>query len=61
MKFVKSGIVAVACATLLFAFGVSAQAQKKYVIGLGQPNLEHPYRVGGTNRAKAWAKAHPDV
>jgi len=61
MRFAKAGIVAVACATLLFGFGTMAQAQKKYVIGLGQPNLEHPYRVGGTNRAKAWAKVHPEV
>jgi ribose transport system substrate-binding protein len=61
MKLARTGIVAAACATLLFAFGSVAQAQKKYVIGLGQPNLEHPYRVGGTNRAKAWAKAHPEV
>ena len=61
MKFAKSGIVAVACVALAVGFASAVQAQKKYVIGLGQPNLEHPYRVGGTNRAKEWAKAHPEV
>lgn len=60
MKFARTGIVAIACVVQLLAFG-TAQAQKKVVIGLGQPNLEHPYRVGGTNRAKEWAKAHPEV
>lgn len=30
-------------------------------IGIAQPNLEHPYRVGGIERAKAWGAEHPDV
>lgn len=30
-------------------------------LGLSQPNLEHPYRVSGTARAKAWAEEHPEV
>jgi ABC-type sugar transport system substrate-binding protein len=30
-------------------------------IGLSQPNLEHPYRVGGTAHARAWAEERPDV
>jgi len=64
MKATKArmtGIAAVLAAAMLLTFGGAVEAQKKTVIGLGQPNLEHPYRVGGTNRAKEWAKAHPEV
>ena len=44
------------------AMGQLAFAKDKgFVIGLSQPNMEHPYRVGGTNKAKAWAEAHKDL
>ena len=44
------------------AIGQLAFAKDKgFVIGLSQPNMEHPYRVGGTNKAKAWAEAHKDL
>ena len=36
------------------ALAIAAQAQDKVEIGIAQPNLEHPYRVGGTERAR-WA------
>ncbi len=54
------------CAALFAALAPNTQAAaqdaaRKVVIGLSQPNLEHPYRVGGTARAKEWAKAHPNV
>lgn len=44
----------------LFATSFAASAQQ-VEIGIAQPNLEHPYRVGGIERAKAWGAEHPDV
>lgn len=44
----------------IFAAPVLAIAQT-VEIGVAQPNLEHPYRVGGIERAKAWGAEHPDV
>jgi ribose transport system substrate-binding protein len=38
-----------------------ALAKDQVEIGIAQPNLEHPYRVGGIERAKAWGAAHPEV
>ncbi|WP_395455816.1 substrate-binding domain-containing protein [Azospirillum melinis] len=38
-----------------------APAQDKLRIGVSQPNVEHPYRVSGVERAKAWAAQHPGV
>jgi ribose transport system substrate-binding protein len=38
-----------------------ALAKDQVEIGIAQPNLEHPYRVGGVERAKAWGAAHPEV
>jgi ribose transport system substrate-binding protein len=45
----------VLCATPGFA-----QA-KKILIGLSQPNVEHPYRVAGVKAAQEWVKKHPEV
>ena len=39
----------------------AALAKDQMEIGIAQPNLEHPYRVGGVERAKAWGAAHPVV
>ena len=44
----------------VLAAPLAANAQE-VEIGIAQPNLEHPYRVGGIERAKAWGEAHPDV
>lgn len=42
--------------------GTVAQAQDKvWNIVVAQPNVEHPYRVGGIDRAKAWAAGRKDV
>ncbi|PSC04899.1 hypothetical protein SLNSH_10595 [Alsobacter soli] len=42
--------------------GYAAQAQDKvWNIVVAQPNVEHPYRVGGIDRAKAWAANRKDV
>lgn len=51
-------------AALVAVLGVlagAATAQEKIRIGLSQPNVEHPYRVGGIARAKEWAAKHPNV
>ncbi len=47
-------------AVLLWAAPGLAQA-KKVVIGLSQPNVEHPYRVAGVKAAQEWVKKHPEV
>lgn len=44
----------------MLAAPMAASAQE-IEIGVAQPNLEHPYRVGGVERAKAWDEAHEDV
>lgn len=42
--------------------GTVALAQDKvWNIVVAQPNVEHPYRVGGIDRAKAWATGSKDV
>jgi len=46
---------------VLFASAPIVAQTKKTVIGLGQPNVEHPYRVGGISRAKDWAAKNPNV
>ncbi|AMJ61568.1 substrate-binding domain-containing protein [Bosea sp. PAMC 26642] len=38
-----------------------ASAQTKVQIGIAQPNVEHPYRVGGIENAKAWGAKNPNV
>jgi ribose transport system substrate-binding protein len=50
-----------AAAVLVLMSGGQILAADQVRIGLSQPNLEHPYRVGGTNRAKAWADSRKDV
>ncbi len=46
----------------LLVAGSGAQAQDKiWSIVIAQPNVEHPYRVGGVDRAKAWAASRKDV
>ncbi len=60
----RARVVALAAALLAAGLGgtPSAFAQtKKVVIGLSQPNVEHPYRVAGVKAAEAWAKARPGV
>ena len=58
----KALSLTLAGAALLLTASIPAVAgDGPYTIGLGQPNVEHPYRVGGTNRAKAWAAEHPDL
>jgi ribose transport system substrate-binding protein len=48
----------VTCLTSVMAANALAQ---KVTIGLSQPNVEHPYRVSGIERAKAWAAQRPEV
>jgi ribose transport system substrate-binding protein len=48
----------VTCLTSVVATNALAQ---KVTIGLSQPNVEHPYRVSGIDRAKAWAAQRPEV
>jgi len=47
-------------AMLLLPAGSPAQG-KKIVVGLSQPNVEHPYRVAGIKAAQEWAKKQPEV
>ena len=47
-----------ACLSSVFAMNAVAQ---KITIGISQPNVEHPYRVSGIERAKAWAAQRPEV
>jgi ribose transport system substrate-binding protein len=54
------GFIAVLSLVLLVPASSPAQA-KKIVIGLSQPNVEHPYRVAGVKAAQEWAKKHPEV
>jgi ribose transport system substrate-binding protein len=59
--------ISVFCAAALFGVvGLAGQAgpaaaQKVYNVVIAQPNVEHPYRVGGIDRAKAWAESHKEV
>jgi ribose transport system substrate-binding protein len=56
-KLLASLVVAIA-----LLGGGAAQAQDKvWNIVVAQPNMEHPYRVGGIDRAKAWAAGRKDV
>ena len=59
MSFHKLLATGVALATM--AVAGPAIGQEKVVIGLSQPNVEHPYRVGGIARATAWAAENPNV
>jgi ribose transport system substrate-binding protein len=52
--------LAVGCAAMALTAG-SASAQDKLQIAVSQPNVEHPYRVSGVERAKEWAAKHPEV
>lgn len=62
MKTFQWAVITTACAAALVVSQGPAFAQaKKTVIGLAQPNVEHPYRVGGINRAKEWASKNPNV
>jgi ribose transport system substrate-binding protein len=49
----------ITCAVAVLASANAAT--QKVTIGLSQPNVEHPYRVSGVERAKAWAARHPEV
>lgn len=57
-KKLAAGLAACAMASL---FATGASAADKVTIGLVQPNVEHPYRVAGVERARAWAAQHPNV
>ncbi|WP_137389526.1 substrate-binding domain-containing protein [Rhodoligotrophos defluvii] len=55
-------IIAGLAAGLILMGTYAAQAQDKvWNIVVAQPNVEHPYRVGGVERAKAWAAGRKDV
>lgn len=59
MSFNK--ILATSVALAAMAIAAPVIGQEKVVIGLSQPNVEHPYRVGGIARANAWAAENPNV
>jgi ABC-type sugar transport system substrate-binding protein len=61
MKFkTLFGSFAIGCAAMALT-ATSSSAQEKLKIGISQPNVEHPYRVSGVERAKAWGAQHPEV
>lgn len=57
-RILRKLILATCVPAALFSASASAQ---KVTIGLAQPNVEHPYRVAGVERAKAWAAQRPNV
>ncbi len=59
-RWIGIGLVVVLALVVLLPGSSVAQA-KKIVIGLSQPNVEHPYRVAGVKAAQEWAKQHPEV
>lgn len=59
-RWIGVALVVVLALGLLSPGSSFAQA-KKIVIGLSQPNVEHPYRVAGVKAAQEWAKKHPEV
>jgi ribose transport system substrate-binding protein len=59
-RWIEIGWCIVLAAVLPLPGPAFAQA-KKIVIGLSQPNVEHPYRVAGVKAAQEWAKKHPEV
>ena len=59
-RWIGMGLVVVLALVMLLPGSSFAQA-KKIVIGLSQPNVEHPYRVAGVKAAQEWAKQHPEV
>ncbi len=59
-RWIGIGVGAVLALITLFPGSSFAQA-KKIVVGLSQPNVEHPYRVAGIKAAQEWAKQHPEV
>lgn len=49
-------------AAAVLALGLSTTAQARdYKVVIAQPNVEHPYRVGGVERAKAFAASRPEI
>ncbi|HSB72943.1 MAG TPA: substrate-binding domain-containing protein [Candidatus Methylomirabilis sp.] len=59
-RWIGTGLVAVLASVMLLPGSSHAQA-KKIVVGLSQPNVEHPYRVAGVKAAQEWVKKHPEV
>jgi len=58
----RSKLIAGLAAGLVLLGAQVAEAQDKvWNIVVAQPNVEHPYRVGGIERAKAWAAGRKDV
>jgi len=56
-----SALLAGAAVAALTALAAAPALAEPVQIAVAQPNVEHPYRVGGIARAKAWAEKHPDV
>lgn len=55
------GILFVASVSVALCTAPGLAQTKKILIGLSQPNVEHPYRVAGVKAAQEWAKKHPEV
>ena len=62
-QWVRSSLVGslVACVSVVLFTAPGFAQTKKILIGLSQPNVEHPYRVAGVKAAQEWAKTHPEV
>lgn len=59
---IRSRLTVLAGAVLAVAAAAPGQAAAdKVSIAVAQPNLEHPYRVGGAARARTWAEGRDDV
>lgn len=61
MTTTRRALFVIAGAAGLALAARSAGAQKVWTIVIAQPNVEHPYRVGGIERAKAWAEKRKEV
>lgn len=59
-RWIGMGLVLVLALVMLPPGSSFAQA-RKIVVGLSQPNVEHPYRVAGVKAAQEWVKKHPEV
>lgn len=60
VRRIGMGLVVVLALVMMQPGSSFAQA-KKIVVGLSQPNVEHPYRVAGVKAAQEWVKKHPEV
>ncbi len=55
------GVIAAGALGAVLLVSPGATQGKKILIGLSQPNVEHPYRVAGVKAAQEWVKKHPEV